>query len=179
VAQLEANLARFADVIERDLGRDVRSMKHGGAAGGMGAGIAGVLGARLEPGATYVLERLGARERMAGQDLVLTAEGHLDSQTLQNKAPYVLARMARAVRVPIVALSGGISDDVGGLPLEGVAGARTEAFELFDAIVPICPRPMHLEEAMGRARTSLREAAERVGRLLQIGAKVPVAPRAT
>jgi glycerate kinase len=79
-----------------------------------------------------------------------------------------LARLARAAGVPVVALAGGISDEV-----------RTEAFELFDAIVPICPRPMDLEEAMGRAQTSLVEAAERVGRLLQIGARVPVAPRAT
>ena len=179
VVRLEANLARFAAIIERDLGRDVRSMRHGGSAGGLGAGIAGVLGCRLEPGATYVLERLGTRERIAGQHLVLTAEGHLDSQTLQNKAPYALARLARAAGVPIVALAGGISDDVGGLSGAGTTGIRTEAFELFDAIVPICPRPMRLEEAMGRARTSLVEAAERVGRLLQIGARVPVAPGAT
>jgi glycerate kinase len=108
VARLEANLTHWAAVIERDLGRDVRAMVHGGAAG------------------------------------------------------------ARAAGVPVVALAGGISDEV-----------RTEAFELFDAIVPICPRPMDLEEAMGRAQTSLVEAAERVGRLLQIGARVPVAPRAT
>jgi glycerate kinase len=168
VARLEANLAHWAAVIERDLGQDVRAMRHGGAAGGMAAGIAGVLGGRLLPGAAYVLERLGAKDRIAGQDVVLTAEGHIDSQTLQNKAPYALARLARAAGVPIVALAGGISDDV-----------RTEAFEMFDAIVPICPRPMGLEAAMGRARASLVETAERVGRLFQIGARVPVAPRAT
>lgn len=168
VARLEANLAHWAAVIERDLGQDVRAMRHGGAAGGMAAGIAGVLGGRLLPGAAYVLERLGAKDRIAGQDVVLTAEGYIDSQTLQNKAPYALARLARAAGVPIVALAGGISDDV-----------QTEAFEMFDAIVPICPRPMGLEAAMGRARASLVETAERVGRLFQIGARVPVAPRAT
>jgi glycerate 2-kinase len=161
VDRLEASLSHLADVIQRDFGRDVRSMKHGGAAGGTAAGIAGILDGRVESGADFVLGRLEIRRRLTGIDVVFTAEGHIDRQTLENKAPYALARHARAAGVPVVALSGGVSDDV-----------RAEAFDRFDAFVPICPRPMPLEEAMRHARTHLVSAAERVGQVLALGGRL-------
>lgn len=166
VERLEKNLAHFAAVIERDLGHDVRRLRHGGAAGGMAAGIAGILGGRLDAGADFVLERLNARQRLLGKDVVVTAEGHLDRQTLQNKAPYALARAARAMGVPVVMLAGGVSDVI-----------DDAAFDLFDVVVPICSRPMSLDDAMRRARELLAAAAERVGRLLGLGGTVAVAPR--
>ncbi len=158
VERLEQGLAHWAAVIERDLGCDVRALRHGGAAGGMAAGIAGVLGGKLEAGADFVLQRLELGKQLAGKDLVVTAEGWLDRQTLQNKAPYALARAARALGVPVVVLAGGIPDDV-----------DAAAFDLFDAIVPICSYPMPLEEAMRRARELLAASAGRVGRLLALG----------
>jgi len=161
VDRLEASLSHLAAVIERDLGRDVRAMKHGGAAGGMAAGIAGMLGGRIESGADFVLGRLEIRRRLTGIDVAFTAEGHIDRQTLENKAPYALAREARAAGVPVVALAGGVSDDV-----------RAEAFDQFDALVPICPRPMPLEDAMRQARIHLVSAAERVGQVLGLGGRL-------
>ena len=166
VERLEEGLAHWASVIERDIGRDVRGLRHGGAAGGLAAGIAGILGGRLEAGADFVLERVKLRERLAGKDVVLTAEGQLDRQTLQNKAPYALARAARAMGVPVIALAGGITDDV-----------EAGAFDLFDAIVPIASHPMGLEEAMHRARQLLTAAAARVGRLLRLGGAIGSAGR--
>jgi glycerate kinase len=59
VEALEKNLARLADIILRDLGRDIRRVRHGGAAGGMAAGIAGILGGRLASGIELVLDWLG------------------------------------------------------------------------------------------------------------------------
>jgi glycerate kinase len=160
VERLEAGLARWAEVIARDLGRDVAGVKHGGAAGGMGAGIAGILGGRLEPGATWILERLDVRARLADADLALTAEGHLDRQTLGNKAPYALARAARAAGVPVVALAGGMADDV-----------TVATHDVFDVIVPIVTRPMTTAEAMRGARAHLGSAAERIARLLVLGGR--------
>jgi glycerate kinase len=166
VDRLEANLAGFAAVILRDLGRDVRGMQRGGAAGGMAAGIAGILGGRLEPGADFVLERLDIRERLANIDVVFTAEGHVDRQTLQNKGPSALARVARAAGAKIVALAGGVSDDV-----------RAGTFDVFDAVVPICPRPLPLEDAMRHAREHLVLAAERVGLVLALGGRLALCRR--
>src|SRR5207247_6729385 len=44
---LDAALARYADVVARDLGRDVRDIPGAGAAGGLGAGLLAFLAAKL------------------------------------------------------------------------------------------------------------------------------------
>jgi len=157
VEALESNLSRFADVIHRGLGRDVRRVRHGGAAGGMAAGIAGILGGRLASGIDLVLDCLGFDERLRGCDLVVTAEGFLDRQTLENKAPYGVARAAERQHIPVVVMAGGIADDV-----------TRSAFSIFDAIVPICPRPMSLDEAMSKTRDRLTWSAEQLGRILSL-----------
>src|SRR5205823_5890518 len=86
VADLERNLSHLADVIERDLGRDIRHVRHGGAAGGIAAAILGILGGELTRGSDLVLEWLRFDERLANCDLVVTGEGWVDLQTLTNKA---------------------------------------------------------------------------------------------
>src|SRR5262245_23267405 len=44
---LERNLAHMADVVRRDVGRDLRRTPRAGAAGGMGLAVAGIMGGRL------------------------------------------------------------------------------------------------------------------------------------
>ena len=155
VLELERNLEHFADVIAKTFGRDVRSVVSGGAAGGIAAGMHGVLGAVLEPGIDLVLEAVGFDEALVGADLVFTAEGFLDSQSLRNKGPCGVGRWARRRGVPVVALAGGIADDV-----------RAAEFPNFAGMFSICRRPMTLEEAMLRAAPLLESAAESVLRAL-------------
>jgi glycerate kinase len=155
VDALEKNLTRFADIVLRDLGRDVRQTPCAGAAGGMGAAIAGILGGRLERGIDRILEWIRFDDRIAGCDLVVTAEGFLDRQTLGNKAPYGVACAARRHGAPVVVMVGGVAEDV----------ATTDA-SCFDAVIPICPRPLALEEAMSKTRQHLAWSAEQLARLL-------------
>src|SRR5207248_463172 len=54
IAELDAALGRLADVIEHDLGVDVRAIRGGGAAGGLGAGCVAFLRAELRSGAAVV-----------------------------------------------------------------------------------------------------------------------------
>src|SRR6266550_3489374 len=81
VAELDAALRHFAEIIRRDLGRDVEPLPGAGAAGGLGAGLVAFTGARLRPGAEMVMEAIRLDERLAGAQLVITGEGRLDSQT--------------------------------------------------------------------------------------------------
>jgi len=155
VLELERNLEHFAHVIAKLTGRDVTSVISGGAAGGIAAGLYGVLGATLEPGIDLVLETLGFDAALAGADLVLTAEGFLDEQSLRNKGPCGVGRWARRRGVPVIALAGGIADDV-----------RPADFSDFAGMFSICRRPMALEEAMLRAAPLLESAAESVVRAL-------------
>lgn len=154
VEQLELGLSRFADVILRDFGLDVRGVVSGGAAGGIAAGLHGVLGARLLPGVELVLDAVGFDAALTGAELCITAEGLLDRQSLRNKGPFGVARRANARGVPVVALGGGIAPDV-----------ASSEFPVFAGMFSICPRPMALEQAMRDAAPLLEAAAERVVRL--------------
>ncbi|HTA93341.1 MAG TPA: glycerate kinase [Polyangiaceae bacterium] len=155
VLELERNLEHFADVIAQLTGRDARRVTSGAAAGGIAAGLYGVLGASLEPGIDLVLETVGFDRALAGADLVITAEGFLDQQSLRNKGPCGVGRWAQRRGVPVIALAGGIADDV-----------RAADFSDFAGMFSICRRPMALEEAMQQAAPLLESAAESVLRAL-------------
>jgi glycerate kinase len=154
VLELEHNLSHFADVVAHTTGRDVRHVAFGGAAGGIAAGLFGVLGAELEPGIDLVLDAIGFEQALVGASLVLTAEGLLDAQSLRNKGPCGVARWAKRHDVPTVVLAGGIADDT-----------RPSDFPDFAALFSICRRPMPLPEAMQRAAELLESSAESVTRL--------------
>lgn len=158
VLELEQNLAHFANVIEQTTGRKVHDVESGGAAGGIAAGLFGVLGASLESGIDLVLERLGFEQALHGADLVLTAEGLLDRQSLRNKGPSGVARWCKRRGVPVIALVGGIADDV-----------RPADFSDFAGVFSICRRPVSLEEAQQRAAVWLESAAETLLRALPYG----------
>ncbi|HEY4105984.1 MAG TPA: glycerate kinase, partial [Polyangiaceae bacterium] len=133
VLELERNLEHFAKVIHELTGRDVKNVPSGGAAGGIAAGLYGVLNASLEPGIDLVLEALGFERALGAADLVLTAEGFLDEQSLRNKGPCGVARWAKRRSVPVIALAGGIADDV-----------RAADFPDFAGMFSICRRPITL-----------------------------------
>lgn len=154
VEQLERALSHFATILARDFGCDVTHVTSGGAAGGIAAGLFGVLGARLLPGVDWVLDTVGFEQALSGAALCITAEGFVDRQSLRNKGPFGVARRAAAQGVPVVALGGGIASDV------------TDAdFPAFAGMFSICSRPLTLEEAMRDAGPLLEAAAERVVRL--------------
>jgi glycerate 2-kinase len=154
VEQLERGLAHFASIATRDFGRDVENAAFGGAAGGIAAGLFGVLGARLLPGIDWVLDAVGFDQALVGAALCITAEGLLDRQSLRNKGPFGVAKRAAAHGVPVVALGGGIARDV-----------TDQDFPAFAAMFSICSRPISLEQAMRDAGPLLAAASERVVRL--------------
>ena len=81
VKRLERRLHRQADGYRRD----PRGERMTGAAGGLSGGLWAQHGARLVPGAAYVLDAIGFDGRMRSAAFVVTGEGQLDEQTLQGK----------------------------------------------------------------------------------------------
>lgn len=155
VQALDAALHRLGDVIERDLGVKVLDLPGGGAAGGLGAGLAGFLCARLRPGFAIVAEAVDLERKIAAADLVVSGEGRLDSQTPFGKTVAGVAGLAKRRGVPVVALVGGIAPDFDPGSIKGL----TAAFA-------ITPRPMTLDEAQQHAAELLAGLAERCGRLV-------------
>ena len=77
-----------------------------GAGGGLSGGLWAAFGARLVPGAAYVLGLLGFDRRLERADAVITGEGRLDAQSLEGKLLGELLRRARDAGVPIHAIVG-------------------------------------------------------------------------
>ncbi|MEX1255570.1 MAG: glycerate kinase, partial [Dehalococcoidia bacterium] len=109
--ELDAALAHYAGVIERDLGVDIADLPGGGAAGGLAAGLVAFCGAHIRPGFDVVAGTVGLAERIDQADLVVTGEGRLDRQTTFGKTTAGVARLARAAGKPVVALAGSVEDD--------------------------------------------------------------------
>ena len=62
--------------------KDPRGVPMSGAAGGLAGGLWAHFGAKLVPGAPYVLDALGFDEAMRAALFVVTGEGRLDRQSL-------------------------------------------------------------------------------------------------
>jgi glycerate kinase len=101
-----------------DHAHSLAKLAGGGAAGGLGAALAS-LGARLVPGATYVLEAIGFRERAAAADLVVTGEGTVDRTTFEGKAPGEALRVCDELDVPCALFGGQIEDGLEAVALSG------------------------------------------------------------
>ena len=156
VRRLDQGLRNLAERLREDLGRDPRALPGGGAAGGLGAGLAGFFGATLRSGIDIVLDLVHFDEALAYADLVLTGEGCLDSQTVHGKAPAGVAMRARRHGVPCVAIAGCLRGDLTELYNAGL----TSAF-------PLCGGPMSLEDCMANAPALLRDATSRIMRIVR------------
>ena len=94
-------------------------------------------------------------------DLVITAEGAVDYQTPRGKVPAEVARRAKRVGVPVIAMAGSIgerADEVHDIGIDAVAG-----------IIPI---PMDLAQAVEEASRLVADAAERMMRFVVLGAVI-------
>ena len=125
VRELDAALARLAEVIERDLGKRVADVPGAGAAGGTGAGLMAFLDASLVPGAPLVVEAAGLDAKLAEADLVITGEGRVDEQTAYGKAPGEVAKRAQAAGVPVILLAGSKGPGWEALTRSGVTSVVT------------------------------------------------------
>lgn len=158
VERLAAALDRFAEIVERDLGADVRTMEGGGASGGVGAGLHAVLGAELRSRFDVLLPFFGLDEALEGADLVLTAEGGIDFKSARGKIPSEVGERASALGIPVIALAGSIGERA-----EVVHDHGVHAY--FSTTIA----PETLEEAIGHAEEELAITAENVMRTFLLG----------
>lgn len=121
VARMDAGLRHLAEMLEKDVGMEVLTLAGGGSAGGFGAGAAAFFGGQLRMGIDVVLDLTDFDRKCRGASLVITGEGHLDSQSLRGKTVVGVARRARALGVP-AALVGGCETALDAVYAEGVSG---------------------------------------------------------
>jgi glycerate 2-kinase len=158
IRKLEAGLTVFRDIALEKTGKDMGSIKHGGAAGGTAAGLSVFLGARLVSGIEYFLDLTGFEEALQKAQLVITAEGSIDIQTLQGKAPFGVARRAKKKNIPVIGLAGKV-------PLD----RETPLENYFDILMAIGHEPMEMEKAIRYTENNLIRMGKAIGNLLAFG----------
>lgn len=122
VQTLDSKMRKLAGLIEKTLGINLQSIPGSGAAGGMGGGMKAFFGASLEMGIDVVLNTTGFEKLAENADMIFTGEGKIDTQSLRGKVVIGVARRAKKMNIPVVAIVGDIGDDISQAYDEGVSG---------------------------------------------------------
>ncbi|CAM3582174.1 glycerate kinase [Brevibacillus invocatus] len=156
VQRLDMALSRFADVVEKQLGIDVRHLPGSGAAGGMGAALLAFLHAEFKSGIELVMDAIHFEQKIQAADLIITGEGKLDEQTMAGKVIAGVCKKAKPYQIPTIAICGGMeltSDQMDEIGL--LAGFS------------IVPKPCSLEQAMEQAEGWAQERVEQIIRFMK------------
>jgi len=155
IIKLENALTRLRDVTFLQTGSDMNKLRHGGAAGGISAGLNIYLNARLVQGIEYFLDMTGFDKTLENSGLLITGEGSIDQQTLEGKGPFGVARRAKKKNIRVIGLAGSI-------PLK----ANTELDRYFDALMTINQPDEDIETAILHTEENLRETSFRLGKMI-------------
>jgi glycerate kinase len=155
VRRLDASLASFARMALTETGTDMKTIKHGGAAGGVAAGLHTFLNARLVNGIDFFLDFTGFDAALTNANLVITGEGSLDEQTLHGKGPYGVAYRAKKNNLPVVGIAGKV-------PLE----QNEPLSQYFDVLLAIGNGPTDIATALKNTEQNLVRTARQLGNLL-------------
>lgn len=155
VEELDKALAHYAEVIEQDLGLEIKEQHGAGAAGGLGAGLLAFTGAKMQSGIELVIELTQLEEKIVQSDYVFTGEGGMDFQTKFGKTPYGVAKIAKKYNKPVLACAGYIGEQVEVLYEEGIT-----------AIFGILAKASSLDEALKSGEENLERTVENIARVL-------------
>jgi glycerate kinase len=158
--QLEAGLANFSKHIELLTQKSVAEVPGAGAAGGCAAGLHGLLGAELISGFELLAELSNLESEIKEADLVITAEGRVDGQSIEGKLPVGVAKLTQKHNKPLIVLTGSMGEHLDPLYSLGI-----------NSIFSIQKGPCTLEESINNASALLTSTAERVFRLYQTARK--------
>jgi glycerate kinase len=105
VSELRERLERVALEYANRYGIDVRPLPSGGAAGGLGGGLA-ALGAELVPGFDLVASATSLDAALGDADAVATGEGRLDGTSLEGKTVGGVVERAASFALPVLVIAG-------------------------------------------------------------------------
>ena len=143
----EGCLRRLAAVIAKHSGVDAALEAGAGAAGGLGFGLKAFCGGAFRSGGEIFATLSNLERRIRDADVVITAEGSMDAQTLMGKGVGVIAEAAARAGKRCLCLAGSVLVDPARVPWP-----RFQAFAIVPDIAP-------LEEAKAHAGDCLRRLA--------------------
>ena len=157
VEQLDKALAHFAQVVKSQLGKEIALHAGAGAAGGMGAGLLLLPNVRLKSGVQIVMEATHLQDKISQADFVITGEGRMDAQSIAGKTPIGVARLAKELNKPVIAIVGSLREDYSVVYQHGI-----------HAVFPIIRQLSSLDELLKQGKENLISTAENVARVIKL-----------
>lgn len=154
---LDSNLKHYAEVVKRDMGKEIDKVEGAGAAGGLGAALIGFCNGKLESGIDLVIKYSNLEEKVRNADFVFTGEGSIDFQTKFGKTPIGVAKIAKKYNIPVIAFGGRIGEGIDELYSLGI-----------DSVIGITPGVISLEEALKNGKENLEISTENVVRIIDL-----------
>jgi glycerate kinase len=161
VIQLEKALMRLRDIIFLQTGTDIGKLRHGGAAGGISAGLNIFLNAHLTQGIDYYLKITEFDKALENTDMLITGEGRIDFQTLEGKGPYGVAMRAKKKNIMVVGMAGKV-----------LLTKNTELHTYFDILIEVNQPEEDLQTAMLHTAANLRQASRELGKRISDESKI-------
>ena len=155
IGRLEAALAQLAEVTLQQTGIALHRLPRAGAAGGVAGALHAWLNAELLPGAQSFLEYTNFSHALSSAAIVVTGEGRIDNQTLDGKAPLIVARQAHDRKIPVIALAGDIPAQI-----------SPALQQPFDALFSILNGPGELSQHIALTRQHLMRTGSQLARLI-------------
>ena len=151
IERLEKSIFHFSQIIKKDLKIDITKVKGGGSAGGTAAGLYGLLGAKLTNGFKLISRLVNLEDKIKLSDVIFTAEGKLDYQSLSGKVPVQLGKLAKKHNKILICLAGSIEPPYQNFYRNGISG-----------IFNIQNKPISLDESMKDAENQISDISSRV-----------------
>lgn len=163
VEVLDGNLRHFAEIIKKDLGKDLMDLPGAGAAGGAGAGLMAFFNGEIKSGIKIVMDLVNFEAKVRDADWVITGEGATDFQSMYGKVPFGVAQVAKKWKKPVLCLSGTLGNGYERLYDAGIT-----------AFFSIVNKPMTLDEAIRNGESLLEQTMENVFRFIIAEYKHPI-----
>ncbi|NLB80717.1 MAG: glycerate kinase [Clostridiaceae bacterium] len=155
---LEEGMIHFAKVVKQKLGISHENDPGAGAAGGLGFALKSFLKAKMTSGIEMSLDIVEFDQKAVSCDLIVTGEGSVNAQSVFGKVPIGIARRAKRLNIPVIAIAGSIMDGAEQLYEHGIV-----------SISPVICRAMDIEQALANSGEMFDKAADRMFRLLSVG----------
>jgi len=140
----------MAKLVREQLGKDIENIPGAGAAGGLAAGAVAFMNASIVSGIETVMARCNLRAELESADWVITGEGSFDRQSLSGKVISGILKIAQQTNTRVAVIAGQVNIPEAEYNKLGIAAA-----------IPTKPDDMPLDEALGKSRMLLVEAAKR------------------
>ena len=109
---LDNGLRHVSGVIKEQFHRDISLLSGAGAAGGMGGGAVAFFGAHIQMGIEVLLDMVDFERLAENSSYIFTGEGRLDTQSLRGKVVAGVARRAKKLNIPVIAVVGDVGNSI-------------------------------------------------------------------